>query len=56
MLLDQDDKDDHGGHDNGQAFFIEKLFNLTELKESKSDNVVEVEEWKTDIIPSEYNF
>ena len=56
MLLDQDDKEGHGGHNNGQAFMIEKLFNLTELKKSKSDNVVAVEEWKTDDDPSEYNF
>jgi hypothetical protein len=54
--LDQDDKGDHGGHNNGQAFLIAKLFNLTELKKSKSDNVVAVEEWKTDDDPSEYNF
>ena len=56
MLLDQDDKEEHGGHNNGEAFLIEKLFNLTELKKSKSDNVVAVEEWKTDDDPSEYNF
>ena len=56
MLLDQDDKEEHGGHENGQAFLIEKLFNLTDLKKSKSDNVVAVEEWKTDDNPSEYNF
>ena len=56
MLLEQDDKEEHGGHNNGQAFLIEKLFNLTELKKSKSDNVVAVEEWKTDDDPSEYNF
>jgi hypothetical protein len=37
-------------------FLIEKLFNMTELKKSKSDNVVAVEEWKTDDDPSEYNF
>jgi hypothetical protein len=48
MLLDQDDKEEHNGHNNGQEFLIEKLFNLTALKKSKSDNVVEVEEWKTD--------
>ena len=30
MLLDQDDKEEHGGHDNVQAILIEKLFNLTE--------------------------
>ena len=47
MLLDQDDKEEHNGHNNGQEFLIEKLFNLTALKKSKSDNVVEVEEWKT---------
>ena len=35
---------------------IEKLFNLTELKKSKSDNVVAVEEWKTDDDPSEKIF
>ena len=56
MLLDQDDEEEHGGHGNGQAFLIEKQFNLTELKKSKSDNVVAVEEWKTDDDPSEYNF
>ena len=39
MLLDQDDKEGHDGHNNGQAFLIEKLFNLTEMKKSKSDNV-----------------
>ena len=55
MLLDQDDKEEHGGHENGQAFLIEKLFNLTDLKKSKSDNVVAVEEQKTDDDPSEYN-
>ena len=55
MLLDQDDKEEHGGHNNGQAFLIEKLFNLTDLKKSKSDNVVAVEEQKTDDDPSEYN-
>ena len=37
-------------------FLIEKLFNLTELKKSKSDNVVVVEEWKTDDDLSEKNF
>ena len=56
MIWDQDDKKEHGGHNNGQAFLIEKLFNLTELKKSKSDNVVAVEEWKTNDDPSEYNF
>ena len=56
MLLDQDDKEGHDGHNNGQAFLIEKLFNLTEMKKSKSDNVVAVEEWKMDDDPSEYNF
>ena len=56
MLLDQDDKEEHGGHNNGQAFQIEKLLNLTELKKSKSENVVAVEEWKMDDDPSEYNF
>ena len=56
MLLDQEDEEDHGGHNNGQAFLIEKLFHLTELKKSKSDNVVVVEEWKTDDDPSEYSF
>jgi hypothetical protein len=25
MLLDQDDKEEHGCHNNGQAFLIEKL-------------------------------
>ena len=25
MLLDQDDKEEHCGHNNGQAFLIEKL-------------------------------
>ena len=44
------------GHNNDQAFLIEKPFNLTELKKSKSDNFVAVEEWKTDDNPSEYNF
>jgi hypothetical protein len=56
MSLDQDDKEEHDGHNNGQAFLIEKLFNLTALKELKSDNVVEVEECKMDDDPSEYNF
>ena len=56
MLLDQEDEEGHGGHNNGQAFLIEKLFHLTELKKSKSDNVVVVEEWKTDDDPSEYSF
>ena len=56
MLQDQDDKEEHDGHKNGQAFLIEKLFNLTELTKSKSDNVMEVEEWKMDDDPSEYNF
>ena len=56
MLLDYDDKEEHGGHNNGQVFLIEKLFNLTEMKKSKSDNFVAVEEWKTDDDPSEYNF
>ena len=55
MLLDQEDEEGHGGHGNSQAFLIEKLFNLTQLKESKIDNVVAVEEWKTDDDPSEYN-
>ena len=55
MLFDQD-CEEHGGHCNSQAFFIEKLFNLTELKKSKSDNVVAVEEWKTDDDSSEHNF
>ena len=40
MLLDQDDKEEHNGHNNGQEFLIEKLFNLTALKKSKSENVV----------------
>ena len=56
MLQDQDDKEEHGGHNTGQALLIETLFNLTELKKSKSDTVVAVEEWKTDDDPSEYNF
>ena len=56
MLLDQDDEEEHGGHNNGQAFLTEKLFNFTELKKSKSDNVVVVEEWKTDIDIFVYNF
>ena len=56
MLQDQDDKEEHDGHKNGQAFLIEKLFNLTELTKSKSDNVMEVEEWKMDDDPSEYKF
>jgi hypothetical protein len=54
--LDQDDEGEHGGHGNGQVFLIEKLFNLTELKKSKSDTFVAVEEWMTDDDPSEYNF
>ena len=29
---------------------------MTDLKKSKSDNVVAVEEWKADDDPSEYNF
>ena len=56
MLLDQDDKEEHGGHNNSQEFLIEKLFNLTDLKKSKRDNVVAVEKWKTYDDPSEYNF
>ena len=48
MLLDQDNKEEHNGHNNGQEFLIEKLFNLTALKKSKCDNVVEVEECKMD--------
>jgi hypothetical protein len=28
MLLDQDDKEEHGGHNNGQMFLIEKVFNF----------------------------
>ena len=56
MLQDQDDKEEHDGHKNGQAFLIEKLLNLTELTKSKSDNVMEVEEWKMDDDPSEYKF
>ena len=44
MLLDQGNKEEHGGHNNGQALLIEKLFNLTELKKPKSDNVMAVEE------------
>ena len=56
MLLDQEDEEGNGGHNNGQAFLIEKLFNLTQLKKSKSDNVVAVEEWKLDDDPSECNF
>ena len=56
MLLDQGDKEEHGGHDNVKVFLIGKLFNSTELKKSKSDNVVAVEELKTDDDPSEYNF
>ena len=55
MLWDQDDEEEHGGHNNGQVFLIEKQFNLTELKKSKSDNVVAEVNWKTDD-PSEYNF
>ena len=55
MLLDQDDKEGHGGHNNDQVFLIEILFNFTELKKLKNDNVVAVEEWKTDDDPSEYN-
>ena len=56
MLFDQDGKEGHGGHNNGKAFLIEELFNLTELKKLKSDSVVTVEEWKTDDDPSEYIF
>ena len=56
MLLDQDDKEEHGGHENGQAFLIEKLFNFTDLKKSKSDNVVAAEEWTMDDDPPEHNF
>ena len=56
MLLDQDDEEEHGGCNNGQAFLIEKLFNLTELKKSKSDNVGAVEKWKIHYDPSELNF
>ena len=56
MLLDQGNKEERGGHNNGQMFLMEKLFNLTELKKSKSDNVMVVEEWKTDDDPPEYNF
>jgi hypothetical protein len=56
MLLDQDDKEEHDGHTNSQVFLIEKLFNLTALKKSKNDNVVQVEECKMDDDPSEYNF
>ena len=56
MLFDQDGKEGHGGHNNGKAFLIEELFNLTELKKSKSDSVVAVEEWKADDDPSEYIF
>ena len=56
MLLDQDDKVENGGYNNGQAFLIKKLFNLTELKKSNSNNVVAVEEWKIGDDPSEYNF
>ena len=55
MLLYQGDKEEHDGHNNGQVFLIEKQFNLTELKKSKSDNVVAEVNWKTDD-PSEYNF
>ena len=55
MLLEQDDKEEHGGHNNGQVILIEKLFDLTELKKSKSDNIVAVEEQKTGDDPSEYN-
>ena len=35
MLLDQDDKEEHGGHNNGQAFQIEKLLNLTRSEERR---------------------
>ena len=56
MLLDQDDKEEHGGHNTGQALLIETLFNLTELKKSKRDTVVAVEEWKTDDDLFENNF
>ena len=56
ILLDHNDKEECGVHDNGQAFLIEKLFNLTELKKSKRYYVVVVEEWKTDDDLSEKNF
>ena len=56
MLLYQGDKEEHDGHNNGQVFLMEKLFNLTELKKSKSDTVVSVGQWKMDDDPSEYNF
>jgi hypothetical protein len=46
----------YGGHNNCQAFLIEKLFNLIEWKKSKSDNVVAAEAWKKDDDPSEYKF
>ena len=56
MLFDQEDKEEHGGHNNGQAFLTETLFTLTKLKKSRSDNVVGVEEWNTDDDQFEYNF
>ena len=44
MLLDQDDEEEHGGQNDDQVFLIEKLFNLTDLQKSKSNNVLAVEE------------
>ena len=55
MLLDQDDKEGHVDNNNGQGFLLNNYL-MTELKKSKSDNVVVVDEWKTDDDPPEYNF
>ena len=55
MLLDQDDKEGHVDNNNDQGFFL-KNYLMTELKKSKSEIVVAVEEWNTDDDPSEYNF
>ena len=35
LLLDQDDKEEHDGHNNGQTSLNGKVFNFTELKKSK---------------------
>ena len=43
MLLDQDDNEEQSGHDNGQSFLIEKLFNLTELEKSK---IIKLWQWR----------
>ena len=52
MLLDQDDKEGHVDNNNGQGFLLNNYL-MTELKKSKSDIVVAVEEWNTDHDPSE---